>query len=106
MRILVFIVALLFAVPTVAQTMRAQNEAGEALLLYDTPCENKTVMATVKKQAPNYDGTFQGGMYVDPKGKRSPMCWTLLPTFEIAIVHEDGEVGLLPLMAFSPMVEG
>ena len=87
----------------VAATMRASNDAGEVLLLHDAPCTNQTILQLVLVYAPTLQANFQAGEYVSLEGKQTPMCWTLLPSLQVAVIHEDGAGGLLPMQAFAPV---
>ena len=105
MRAILFLVSMLLAVPAFSVTMRAGDATGEAVLLYDKECTNQKILAFVRQFAPSYDGSFQSGTYVSPKGAESPLCWTVLPTMDVGLIHEDGDIGRLPIGAFTPLVE-
>ena len=86
-----------------AETMRAQNDAGEIMLLQDTPCVNETIVSTLRKEVPQVADQFQAGAYISPEGVKSPMCWYLTPGLSVAILHEDGATGSLPVVLFAPV---
>ena len=88
----------------VAATMRAVSDEGEVLLLHDTPCTNPVILKLLQEIVPNRTRALQSGAYVSPDGKRSHMCWMLLPNLKVAVVHEDGAGGLVPMQAFLPVV--
>ena len=99
-------VALVFAMSynyAISETVRAANGDGEVMLLNDRPCVNKTILKLIRTQAPDFKGSFQAGTYINPKQVRSPVCWTLLNDSNVGIIHEDGDAGMIPVMAFEPV---
>ena len=80
--------------------MVAKDQQGNAIYLKETPCDVASVLAKV--HADHHSKFRRADMLY--QGKKHQACWAMGPDGKVYVLDDVGDLTILPMQAFVPML--